>query len=274
MVHRDIKPANLLVQWHGLNGDDSPGLVKISDFGLARLTKPIGTPTSRVMPGTILTRENMVMGTPDYLSPEQSRSIHKTDIRSDLYSLGCTFYYLLTGSVPFPGGSAMDKLIRHATELPAPIADYRSDVPAAVLAILDRLLAKRPEDRFQTPAELAEALHPYAVGGPTPWALSRSSPSSPFVDALATPADSLSGETSAGETRSRELNSSDGDLLALSSPLSGGELPVTAKIIGDRGRSSGRERMASARLRVALMWAVGVIVGLMALTAGIALTIR
>jgi serine/threonine protein kinase len=269
MVHRDVKPANLLVQWHGLNGDDSPGLVKISDFGLARLTKPIGTPTSRMVPGTILTRENMVMGTPDYLSPEQSRSIHKTDIRSDLYSLGCTFYYLLTGSVPFPGGNAMEKLIRHATELPAPITDYRSDVPAAVLAIVDRLLAKAPEDRFQTPAELAEALHPFAVGGPTPWAPTRPSPSSPFVDALATPADSLSGETSDGEPRSRGPNSSDSDLLALSSPLSGGEVPVAAKIIGDMVRSNGHERKAWARLRVALMWAVAITAGLIGLTAGL-----
>jgi serine/threonine protein kinase len=273
MVHRDIKPANLLVQWHGLNGDYSPGLVKISDFGLARLTKPIGTPTSRVVPGTILTRENMVMGTPDYLSPEQSRSIHKTDIRSDLYSLGCTFYYLLTGSVAFPGGNAMDKLIRHATELPAPITDYRSDVPAGVLAILDKLLAKRPEDRFQTPAEVAEALHPYAVSGPTPWALNRASPS-PFVDTQATPADSLSGETSDGEVRSRGPNSSDSDLLALSSPLSGGEVPIAPRIIGDMGRSNAQERHARARLRVALMWAVGITAGLMALLAGLALAMR
>ncbi len=171
MLHRDIKPANILVQRGGLDGK-SPDLVKISDFGLARLQKPDakvdGEPDAAGR--TILTKENTVMGTPDYLSPEQARNLHKADIRSDLYSLGCTFYHLLTGRVPFPGGKVMDKLIRHGTELPQPIAELRADVPAEVIAIVHRLMAKQPEDRFQTPAELVEALVPFAVGGSTPWA--------------------------------------------------------------------------------------------------------
>jgi serine/threonine-protein kinase len=271
MVHRDIKPANLLVQWHGLNGDDSPGLVKISDFGLARLTLPIGSPTSSITPGTILTKDNTVMGTPDYLSPEQTRSIHKTDIRSDLYSLGCTFYYLLTGSVPFPGGNAMDKLIRHATEQPQPATDFRSDIPAAVLAILDKLLAKRPEDRFQTPAELAEALQPFAVSGPTPWAPTRPSPSSPFVDALATPADELNGETSVTEAPSSDP---DTDLAALSAPLSGGDVPIPTNLTGPMARITRHGHTTRARLRIALMWALAITTGLIALSAGVALALR
>jgi serine/threonine-protein kinase len=170
MLHRDIKPANILVQWHGLGGADAPGLVKVSDFGLARLHVPAGVALADSTPGTILTRDNMVMGTPDYLSPEQARDLHRTDIRGDLYALGGTFYFLLTGSVPFPGGTAVDKLIRHNTETPRPIGGYRSDVPAAVVAIVEKLLAKHPEERFQSPAELAAALEPYAVSGPTPWA--------------------------------------------------------------------------------------------------------
>jgi serine/threonine protein kinase len=270
MVHRDIKPANLLVQWHGLNGEESPGLVKVSDFGLARLTHPIGTPTSSMAPGTIVTRENMVMGTPDYLSPEQSRNIHKTDIRSDLYSLGCTLHYLLTGSVPFPGGSAMDKLIRHATEYPQPVSDYRTDVPAAVLDILDKLLAKNPEDRFQTPAELAEALQSFAVSGPTPWAPTRPSPSSPFVDALSTPADNLTGETSAGVTGPRDPGGSDGDLLALMAPLSGGDVPIPANLTGPMGRINRHEQTARSRLRRAVVWAMAITAGLAAVAAALA----
>src|SRR5262249_7910050 len=130
MVHRDVKPANILVQRHGLNGEGSPGLVKISDFGLARLAaapRAAGTTTDSIM-----TKENTVMGPPDYLSPEQSRSLRGTDIRSDLYSLGCTFYCLLTGSVPYPGGTVLEKLIRHATTSPVPIADLRPEVPAEV----------------------------------------------------------------------------------------------------------------------------------------------
>src|SRR5262249_41830181 len=151
VVHRDIKPGNLLL--HRLAGA-ADGVVKISDFGLARLNDQGGGDPV----GTILTRQNAILGTPDYLSPEQARCLHQTDIRSDLYSLGCTFYYLLTGRVPFPGGSPMEKLVRHSTELPTPIGQLRPAVPPAVAAVVQRLMAKKPEERFQTPAELAEAL--------------------------------------------------------------------------------------------------------------------
>src|SRR5207237_4227803 len=96
MVHRDIKPANLLIE---RVGKTVAPLIKILDFGLARLHEPREQETGN----TILTRENIVMGTPDYLSPEQARNLHDVDIRADLYSLGCTFYYLLTGCVPYPG---------------------------------------------------------------------------------------------------------------------------------------------------------------------------
>jgi serine/threonine-protein kinase len=181
MVHRDVKPANVLVQRHGLDGSDAPGLVKISDFGLARLQHP---ESNGLLPTqTILTRENAVMGTPDYLSPEQARDLHETDIRSDLYSLGCTFYFLLTGQVPYPGGSTLEKLIRHSTEEPKPVTAIRPEVPAPVEAIVQRLMAKHPDDRFQTPAELAVALEPFAVSGVTPWAPLRP-PSGPFLDGM------------------------------------------------------------------------------------------
>ncbi len=169
MVHRDIKPANLLVQRRGFS-DDSPGLIKISDFGLARLQSPHINPAVSHGVGTILTRENTVMGTPDFLSPEQARNLHKTDIRSDVYSLGCTFHFLLTGQVPYPGGLTLEKLIRHSTEDPTPVTQYRNDVPEAILAVLSKMMAKRPADRYQTPAEVAVALEPFAVSGPIPWA--------------------------------------------------------------------------------------------------------
>jgi eukaryotic-like serine/threonine-protein kinase len=167
MVHRDVKPANILVQRRGTD-DATPGLVKVSDFGLARLHAP-GAPAGAA-PGTILTRDNTVMGTPDYLSPEQSRSLHKTDIRSDIYSLGCTFYFLLTGQAPFPGGNALEKLIRHSTEAPRPLSAFRQDVPPEVQAVVGKMMAKRPDDRYRTPAEAAAALGPFAVSGPIPWA--------------------------------------------------------------------------------------------------------
>jgi eukaryotic-like serine/threonine-protein kinase len=162
MVHRDIKPANLLIE---RVGKTVAPLVKILDFGLARLHEPPGQEDAGA---TIVTKENTVMGTPDYLSPEQARNLNRVDIRADLYSLGCTFYFLLTGRVPYPGGSALQKLLRHSTEEPAPI---EQDVPAAVLAILRRLMAKKPEERFQTPAEVAAAVAPYAVPAVPFWSL-------------------------------------------------------------------------------------------------------
>jgi serine/threonine-protein kinase len=167
MVHRDIKPANLLVHRRGPQ-DTTPGVVKISDFGLARLQGPDSGSSPKL--GTILVKENTVMGTPDYLAPEQARNFHKADIRSDLYSLGCTFYYLLSGKVPFPGGTSVEKLVRHGTEKATPLAKLRPDLPPAILAIVEKLMAKLPQERFQTPIELANALQPFAISGPTPWA--------------------------------------------------------------------------------------------------------
>jgi serine/threonine-protein kinase len=151
MVHRDIKPANLLVQLAGPNQDLT---VKILDFGLARLHEP----GQENLPGG----DRVIMGTPDFLSPEQATSLQDVDIRSDLYSLGCTFYFLLTGRVPFPKGTPLEKLERHKNEDPPPVEEIRPDVPAAVASIVRRLMAKYPPHRFQTPAELAAALVPFA----------------------------------------------------------------------------------------------------------------
>jgi serine/threonine-protein kinase len=146
MVHRDVKPANLLLT--------AGGVVKVMDFGLARLarTRPAGDES-----GT-MTQEGAVMGSLDYIAPEQAMDSHSVDTRADLYSLGCTLYHLLTGRVPFPGGEALGKLLKHRLEEPEPVEQLRPDVPPAVAAVVRRLMAKRPEDRYQTPAEVAEVL--------------------------------------------------------------------------------------------------------------------
>ncbi len=265
MVHRDVKPANILVQWHGHNGDDSPGLVKISDFGLARLADPADSPGSPPRSsGTILTAENTVMGTPDYLSPEQSRNLHRTDIRTDLYSLGCTFYYLLTGNVPFPGGNSLDKLIRHNTEASAAIGTYRRDVPAEVIAIVEKLMAKNPEDRYQTPAELSRALQPYAVSGPTPWAPpSRAPGQEPYVDPLATP----TGVPDAGDEGNFVVDGSDAELAALAGTLDGDDwpTPVATLPLTVPPRPSAHDTTRR-RLMIALIVAITFVGGLAALS--------
>lgn len=165
MLHRDIKPANILLQ-HGREQTGEHWTVKLVDFGLARV-QAVGA-AAPVGLGTILTRENTVMGTPDYLSPEQSRDLHQVDIRSDLYSLGCTFYFLMTGRTPFPGGTPLEKMIRHASEDPAAVESLCPGIAPEIAQVVRRLMSKRPEDRFQTPADLARALTPLASAAPEP----------------------------------------------------------------------------------------------------------
>ncbi len=156
MVHRDVKPGNLLLPRAGGPPDEpvpaAPVLVKVVDFGLARLQTTAKSDT------ILLETQGGFLGTPDYCSPEQSRDIHAADIRSDLYSLGCAFYFALTGRVPFPAETVMEKLVKHVMEEAPPVEEVRPVVPAGVAAVVRRLMAKDPARRFQTPAELAEEL--------------------------------------------------------------------------------------------------------------------
>jgi serine/threonine protein kinase len=162
MVHRDVKPHNLLVQPAAAAG--VPSVVKILDFGLARLGA-----AEDGADGDSIETKNTVMGTPDYMPPEQARSLHDVDGRSDVYSLGCTLYYLLTGQVPFPGGTTMEKLVRHNTEPPKSVTELRPDVPAEVAAVVRKMMAKKPEDRYPSAAELAAALAPFSGGEAAEW---------------------------------------------------------------------------------------------------------
>jgi serine/threonine-protein kinase len=172
MVHRDIKPANLLVTVPtGSSGTSAnqprqkgvvtvslkKPVVKILDMGVARLDAVLDEASSI----RNLTQEGKAVGTPDYMAPEQARNSSTADIRSDLYSLGCTFYYLLTARVPFPQGSGVEKLLKHQMDEPTPVEKLRPDLPAPVAAIVKKLMAKKPADRYQTPAEVANALLPY-----------------------------------------------------------------------------------------------------------------
>ena len=149
LVHRDLKPANVLVTEDG-------AAVKLSDLGLARFDHPDWGHGQ-----TDLTRLGMMIGTPDYVAPEQIRDSRSADIRSDLYSLGCTFYHMLAGRPPFGGLDTMDKLHHQQAADPLPVEQLRPDVPPAVAALVRTLLAKRPRDRYQDPGEVAAVLRPY-----------------------------------------------------------------------------------------------------------------
>jgi WD40 repeat protein/serine/threonine protein kinase len=155
LVHRDIKPQNLLLASKARNPNESgPLCVKILDMGLARLDHAEDDGGS----STSLTSEGMIMGTVDYMAPEQVIDSHRVDIRADLYSLGCTLYYLVTGQVPFPGGDRLGKLLRQRIQEPEAVECLRPEVPPGLAAIVRKLMAKQPEDRFQTPAEVVLAL--------------------------------------------------------------------------------------------------------------------
>jgi serine/threonine-protein kinase len=147
LVHRDVKPSNLLL------ADSAGGAVKLLDLGLVR-ARPPGDASAPA-----LTHCGAIMGTPDYIAPEQILDAHGVDVRGDVYSLGCTLYHLLAGRVPFPGGSVADKLRAHQSAEPPALA--RGDVPPTLAAVCRRMMAKDPAQRFQTPREVAEALAPF-----------------------------------------------------------------------------------------------------------------
>jgi serine/threonine protein kinase len=147
MVHRDVKPGNLLL--------DRTGVIKVLDMGLARFfNKPSDSVTEKY-------DDKCVLGTADYLAPEQAVS-NTVDIRADIYSLGGTLYYMLTGQTPFPDGTIAAKLVAHQTREPKPVSEYRSDVPQGILDVLAVMMAKEAGDRYQEPIEVAEALAEWA----------------------------------------------------------------------------------------------------------------
>jgi serine/threonine protein kinase len=156
MVHRDIKPGNLM-----LARKSDRAIVKVLDFGLAKATRE-----DQVDSG--LTHEGQMLGTPDFIAPEQIRNAQSADIRADIYSLGCTLFYLLTAGPPFKGTSLYDTLQAHFSMDAKPLDVVRTDVPAELAALVAKMMSKEPERRFQTPKEVAQALVPFFKKGETP----------------------------------------------------------------------------------------------------------
>ena len=147
VVHRDIKPSNIIIT--------SAGRAKLVDMGLARRFERGGDDG--------LTQSGMTLGTFDYISPEQARDPRDVDVRSDLYSLGCTMFQMLTGRPPFPGGTVLQKLIQHQEELPADVRTLNPQVPVELASIIVKLMAKDRDRRYQAPLHLVRDL--LAVAG-------------------------------------------------------------------------------------------------------------
>ncbi len=149
MVHRDIKPSNLM-----LARDGKRSVIKVLDFGLAKVASEGQTESN-------LTREGQMLGTPDYIAPEQIRDAQSADIRADIYSLGCTLYFLLAGRPPFVADHVWDVYDAHISQVANPLNLVRPEVPVEVATLVAKMLAKEPNRRFQTPGEVAQALVPF-----------------------------------------------------------------------------------------------------------------
>ncbi len=143
VVHRDIKPSNVLVT--------PEGIAKVVDMGLAR-------DTSMDKSTADATASGVTLGTFDYISPEQARNPRDADVRSDLYSLGCTLFFMLTGNPPFPEGTALQKLLNHGSQPPPDPRSWRDDMSDDLYEILMKMMAKRPADRYQRPQDLINDL--------------------------------------------------------------------------------------------------------------------
>jgi serine/threonine-protein kinase len=147
LVHRDVKPSNLM-------RERSTRAIKLMDLGLSGVR---AGDAGMSMAGGAITADGVMLGTPDFMPPEQARNPHGADIRADLYGLGCTLFFLLTGRPPY-SGSTVDKLLGHANAPVPPIVTPAGPAPPALAAIVSGLMAKRPENRPPTPAAVAEAL--------------------------------------------------------------------------------------------------------------------
>ena len=151
VIHRDVKPANLLV--------DPKGVVKLLDMGLALVSA--GDDESL----TVANNEN-VLGTADYLAPEQALNSHAVDHRADIYGLGCTLYYLLTAKPPFSDGTLAQRIAKHQTEMPSSIRQHRADCPGELEGICVKMIQKDPKYRYQSAGDVAEVLEKFAAAVP------------------------------------------------------------------------------------------------------------
>lgn len=163
VVHRDLKPANLMLV--GAEPDSTlKATIKILDIGLARQLFDESLPENRLE----LTAEGVLLGTPDYLAPEQARDPRTIDIRADIYSLGCVLYHTLAGQPPFLDKNLLSQLVRHANEMPKPLKEFNPQIPDGLQQIVNWMMAKKPDERYPTPERAAQALQMFLLADNVP----------------------------------------------------------------------------------------------------------
>jgi hypothetical protein len=157
MVHRDMKPANLMLT-PTPKADTLSCTVKILDVGLGRELFDEASPVTQDLH---LTSEGALLGTPDYLAPEQARDARGADVRADIYSAGCVLYHLVSGRTPYQDKNVMTQMVKHATEKAPALSTLVKSLPAGLEAVVEKMMAKKPDDRYQTPEDAAKALTPF-----------------------------------------------------------------------------------------------------------------
>ncbi len=193
LVHRDIKPANCLV--------DKSRCVKLLDLGLAMFSEDD-------RPSLSAKYDDSVVGTADYLAPEQARNSQNVDSRADIYSLGCTLYFLLTGQPPFPEGSIAERLLKHQTEQPPSLYDLRSDAPPAVVELCRRMMIKDPAQRIQQASQVADEIRSWLATRGRSITFDHKLASSPAVAPLPVPVEGGSSWSRGGGSGSGRIGRS------------------------------------------------------------------
>jgi WD40 repeat protein/tRNA A-37 threonylcarbamoyl transferase component Bud32 len=260
MVHRDIKPQNLILARKGKRH-----FIKVLDFGLAKVVREQGEDTGLTGPGRML-------GTPDYVAPEQTLDATRADTRADIYSLGCTLYFLLTGHAPFRGKSLYDILHAHQTAEATPLNQERAEVNLELAAVVAKMMAKDPAKRYQKPIEVAQALAPFVKPG------GKSAADALWRKGIAAPpvrSPNLGGTPEAGgEILAREEVRSAAKATLMGGDTSKLNVPaVDASQLSARKKAAARtQRGWSGQKRPPLPWLVGMAGGLLAVViAGIVL---
>ncbi len=227
MVHRDVKPGNLLI--------DNHGVVKLLDLGLARFFKNSDEESLTIK------HDEKVLGTADYLAPEQAVDSHQVDARADIYSLGCTMYFALTGHPPFTDGTLVQRLLAHQTKTPPSVSYERPDIDPSLLAILDKMMAKKTVDRYQSSAEVSEALSRWLIEhAPTVWKQKHL-----MLVALLCGMDSLSGHTS----NEPDTKRSDSEVSVLAPASMEKDRVASGSSPSDAARPNGPRSKSSAKLK-------------------------